>query len=396
MTNQASAARRPLVAHLTTTDISLALLLGAQLRAFREAGYDVVGISAPGPFVAQLEGLGIPHIALKSSTRSRSLRRDLSAAAELRGILGRIRPDILHTHNPKPGIYGRLIGHRAGVPIVVNTVHGLYASREDRLLRRLAVYSLERLAAGASDGELVQNPEDLETLRHLGVPLRRLHLLGNGVDLGRFKPADTATRLRSRETLGYGPDHVVVGAVGRLVWEKGYAELFAAARALSHSHPKLRFLVAGPTDTGKADALDDDAISAAGDAGVTFLGHRSDIEAVYAAIDVYVLASYREGFPRSAMEAAAMGIPVIATDIRGGRQVVDDALTGLLVPPRDSGALVTAIRRLAEDEALRLAMGRDGRDKALRDFDQDRVIETTLALYERLLQARANGNRKVS
>ena len=129
-------------------------------------------------------------------------------------------------------------------------------------------------------------------------------------------------------------------------------------------------------------------IDRAANIGVRFLGLRRDMEALYAAMDLYVLASYREGFPRSAMEAAAMGLPAVATAIRGCRQVVQEGATGLLVPPRDAVALTRAVATLAGDPALRLRMGEAARAKAVAEFDQQQVIERTLATYERLLKGR--------
>lgn len=190
--------REPLLIHVTTTDMSLALLLGPQLSAFAAAGYDVIGVSAPGPYVADLERAGIRHIGLRHATRSVSPLDDARAAAELYRLLRRLRPDIVHTHTPKPGIYGRLGGRAARVPVVVNTVHGLYATTEDPWARRAAVYGLERLAATCSDAELVQNEEDLATLTALRVPADRLHLLGNGIDLDRFTPGPESRAARAR------------------------------------------------------------------------------------------------------------------------------------------------------------------------------------------------------
>jgi glycosyltransferase involved in cell wall biosynthesis len=374
--------------HVTTTDISLALLLGPQLSAFAAAGFDVIGVSAPGPFVADLECAGVRHIALRHATRSVSPIGDVRAAAELYALLRRLRPDIVHTHNPKPGIYGRLGGRAARVPIVVNTVHGLYATAEDSWARRAAVYGLERLAATFSDAELVQNEEDMTTLTGLHVPADRLHLLGNGIDLDRFAPGPRAeaARKRVRAELGADDNTVVVGAVGRLVWEKGYGELFAAAQGLRRHSPEVAVVVVGPSEPGKADGIGPAAVAAAEASGVRFLGHRRDMEDLYAAFDIYVLASHREGFPRSAMEAAAMGLPIVATDIRGCRQVVENGATGLLVRPRDASALTDAVARLAGDPGLRSTMGRRAVSKAKRDFDQRRVIAATLAVYEDLLE----------
>ncbi|MGH9075311.1 MAG: glycosyltransferase family 4 protein, partial [Acidimicrobiales bacterium] len=343
--------KRPRLLHVTTADISLALLLGPQLAAFADAGYEVMGASAGGPFVADLLAEDIGHFPLRHCTRAVSPLDDIRAPGELYRLFRSLRPDIVHTHNPKPGIYGRPAARAARVPAVVNTVHGLYATPDDPWSRRAAVYGLERMAAACSDAELVQSSEDLETLVRLGVPRSRLRLLGNGIDLSRFDPGRVGPEVRAREraALGVGPDAVVIGAVGRLVWEKGYAELFAAARMLRTIAPGAVVVVTGPSDPAKADGLGPRDLARAEADGVRVLGFRPDVEGCYAAMDGYVLASHREGFPRSAMEAAAMGLPVVATDIRGCRQVVDDGVTGFLVPARDPERLSSALARLAVD-----------------------------------------------
>jgi glycosyltransferase involved in cell wall biosynthesis len=358
--------------HVTTTDMSLELLLGPQLRAFRDNGYEVHTASAPGPFVAGLEAAGITHHPLRHATRAFDVRRDMAALAELYRLFRRLRPEIVHTHNPKPGVYGRLAARAARVPLVVNTQHGLYAQAG----------ALERLAAACSDVELVQNPEDLETLARLGVPRHRLRLLGNGVDLDRFHAQPSEVRKEARAELGVTDEEtVVVGAVGRLVWEKGYAELFAAARRLLAQRDDVVVVVAGPFDTDKGDPLTAADLAAAEAAGVRFLGHRNDLERLYAAFDIYVLASHREGFPRSAMEAAASGLPIVASDIRGCREVVAHERTGALVPVRNPVALEAAIERLADDENARRQFGEAAAARALDEFDQRRVIGRTLDAY---------------
>jgi glycosyltransferase involved in cell wall biosynthesis len=388
--------RRPVVLHLTTVDMSLTLLLLPQLVAFQEAGYEVIGVSSPGPYVTDLEAHGIRHLALERSTRAADLRADLATAREFARVCRRLQPDIVHTHNPKPGVYGRIGARLARVPVVVNTVHGLYAQPDDPLAKRAVVYGLERLAATCSQAELLQNPEDLPVLRRLRIPERKLHVLGNGVDLARFDPATHAdARPRVRRELGIGDDEVAVGLVGRLVREKGYREVFTAARRVRAEHPQVRFVVAGPTDLDKADAITQDELDrATADAGVTFLGMRDDVQRLYPALDLYVLASHREGFPRSAMEAAAMGLPVVATDIRGCRQVVDHGVNGLLVPVRDPDALGAAIGELVGDATRRTAMGEAARTKAVAAFDDRRQIDLTLEVYERLLATtRRRGGR---
>jgi len=322
-------------------------------------------------------------------------RADLLAIGELHRLFRRLAPDIVHTHNPKPGLYGRIAAGTARVPVVVNTVHGLYALPGDDWRKRAVVYSLERTASVFSDAELVQNPEDLVTLRRLlREPTSKLTLLGNGVDLDRFgrdrfdDPSEAAAvRGRIRAELGASDTTVVVGAVGRLVLEKGYAELLEAWEAVHRDHPDAMLVIAGPVDHAKADAVPPALIERAERSGVRFLGMRGDVEDLYLGLDIYALASHREGFPRSAMEAAASGLPIVATDIRGCRQVVDHGRTGLLMPVRSPVALAEALGRLVADDELRRRMAATAVHKARADFDQQRVIERTLATYERLLTA---------
>jgi glycosyltransferase involved in cell wall biosynthesis len=383
-------AGRPAVAHVTTVDLSLEGLLGAQLEAIAAAGYRVIGVSAPGPYVDALSRRGIEHVPLAHATRAMAPLEDARAMAELVRLFRRIRPSIVHTHTPKPSVYGRVAARLARVPAIVNTVHGLFALPEDPWPKRLAVYGVERLAATCSQTELVASPEDLRTLRRLLVPADRLVLLdaGLGIDLERFDPDPvTATdRAAARRELGAtGDGDVVVGVVARLVREKGYPEIFDAARRMRVRYPEVRVAAIGPDEPDKPDRLSEADRRAAREAGVRFLGAREDVVRLYAGMDIFVLASHREGFPLTLMEAAAMGLPVVATDIRGCRQIVDDGATGLLVPVGDPVVLAAAIERLVTNRDERRRFGSAARRKARACFDHRRCIDVTLATYERLL-----------
>jgi glycosyltransferase involved in cell wall biosynthesis/GNAT superfamily N-acetyltransferase len=368
------------VVHLTTVDSTLWFMLFRQLRAVVDAGGEAVGVSSPGPWAARLGEGGIRHVALASSTRSMSLRSDLRAARELWHILRSEKPDILHTHNPKPGLYGRVLGRLAGVPLVINTVHGLYATERDSPAKRALVYGLEAIASRFSDMELIQSAEDLKfmTRWRLSRP-HRTRFLGNGVDIGRFDPNrfPHGFGAAKRADLGISPEVVVVGIVARLVAEKGYPELLAAMQRLG---PNYLLLAAGPEDPQKKDALNRQSLARE---GVLFLGHRDDVEELYAAMDMFVLPSHREGFPRAAMEAASSGLSIVATDVRGCREVVENGVSGLLVPVMDPEALATAIARLGKDPGLRKSMGRAGRAKALAEFDEEQLVARVIAAYRR-------------
>ncbi|MDP2340171.1 MAG: glycosyltransferase family 4 protein [Deltaproteobacteria bacterium] len=382
---------RPRVAHVCTIDLSLRYLLFGQLKFLQERGFDVVAVSNPGPDVAFLQQHGIRHIAVKM-TRTFSPVRDAEALLDLRRVFQRERFDIVHTHNPKPGLLGQLAAGLAGVPVVVNTLHGFYFHDHMRPLLRRFFILMEQVAAANSDHILSQNPEDIRTAiaEHIA-PTSKLELLGNGIDLRRFSRAavadDDVDAVKAE--LGISRDDVVVGFVGRLVEEKGILELFEAVRLLRATHPRVKLLVIGPTDTEKSDALSPEKAKDYGlDDVCVFAGLRQDMPRLYAAMDVFVLPSHREGFPRSPMEAAAMGRPVVATDIRGCREVVVDGVTGSLVPLKDPRALALSIGALLDDKARAREMGIEGRALAERKFDERLVFEKVAATYERLLRRR--------
>lgn len=368
------------VAHLTTIDMSLDLLLGTELRADVEAGLEVFGLSAPGPFVDRVTALGVTHVPLTSLTRSWDLRSDAAATRELSRAVKSLDLDVLHTHNPKTGVIGRLVGRAAGIPVVVNTCHGLWIRPDDGLAKRAFVLGAETLAARASHFELYQNAEDHRTLRR-AVSARRSRVVGNGVDLTRFTP-DPAGRAQVRRELGVGNDQLLVGGVGRRVAEKGIVEFAAAARTLAG---KARFVWIGPDDPDKPDALRAD------EKGVEFLGERADMPSVYSALDVFVLPSHREGFSRSGMEAAACGVPSVLSDIRGCREIGTHEREVILTPAHDAGALTAAIERLLLDEPLRARLSRSARERALTEFDQRAVARASLETYEAVAQRKGLG-----
>ncbi|MFI5533893.1 glycosyltransferase family 4 protein [Kitasatospora sp. NPDC051853] len=369
---------RPLrVAHLTTVDMSLQLLLATELKVDLEAGFETYGISAPGPYVEQLTAIGVRHEPLHALTRAWEPKADLAAARELLAVLRRIEPDVLHTHNPKTGVMGRILGRLAGVPVVVNTCHGLWAQAHDPIAKRAFVLGAEAFAARFSHAELYQNGEDRETLAR-AVPARRSRVVGNGVDLSRFGE-DPEARARIRAALGVADDELLVGGVGRRVAEKGIVEYAEAARALAG---KARFVWVGPQDADKPDALAEE------EKGVEYLGSRSDMPQVYAALDVFVLPSYREGFSRSAMEAAASGLPMVLSDIRGCREIGTHGEHLLLTPPGDARALTTALDRLLTEPDLREQLGAAARRRALATFDQRAVARVSLETYAAVARAK--------
>ncbi len=376
------------IAHVTTADSSLRYLLLNQLGALRTRGYSITGVSAPGPDVPALEAEGIPHEAVPMTRRLTPLA-DLLSLVRLYRLMRRRRFTIVHTHNPKPGLLAQLAARLAGVPVVVNTVHGFYFHDGTPALRRRFYVALERLAARCSDLVLSQNQEDVATaIRERIVPHDRIRYLGNGIDLRRFDPARLApeARRRTRASLHIPPDAPVVGFVGRLVAEKGVRDLFQAIRLLRTEFPGVRLLVVGGADPEKADRVGPETARELGVAeACVFAGVRQDMPELYAAMDVFTLPSYREGFPRAPLEASAMKLSCVVTDVRGCRQAVADGRNGRLVPPGDVPALAAALATILADPVLARRYGEEGRRRALQEFDERRVFEIVRSEYERLL-----------
>lgn len=365
---------------------ALRLLLMAQMERLVEDGFEVSGISAPDPQISNAEN-GIRDIDWQHLTRAWAPISDFRAFIELVRILRREKFDVVHTHNPKPGVFGRVAARLAGVPIVVNTVHGFYATPDDRWMKRFLVLAAERLAAQFSDLELYQSGEDLEWAQKIRLAAsRKLSLLGNGVDLNRFDPSKVTPERKEtlRRELGVPAGHLVVGTVGRLVAEKGFYDLAEAARLVTASTAEVTFLWVGPFDPAKPDAIAEAEI-ASRESGFIFSGWRQDVRDVLSVMDVFVLPSWREGLPRSAIEAAAMAKPLVLTDIRGCREVITDGVEGFLVPPRSPSDLQSAIGRLVSDADLRKQMGAAARVRALSRFDERTVVTKVVDSYRRLL-----------
>lgn len=379
------------VAHLTTVDMSVRHLLLNQLLELKRAGFDVTAISASGPDIGPVEAAGIRHLAV-SFTRRMSPASDLKALFQLWWIFRRERFTIVHTHQAKAALLGQLAARAAGVPIVVNTLHGFYFHDRTPPAKRAAWIALERAQALFSDLILSQNPEDVETAVDARICRRtRIEYLGNGIDLDRFNPDALAPEARRcvRSELGFDEDTEVVGFVGRLVREKGILDLFAAFRKVRGRRPRARLLVVGPEDRVKPDSVSNRTAQEYGlaDAAV-FVGYRHDMPRLYSAMNVCVLPSHREGFPRSPMEASAMGVPSVATNIRGCRQVVRPEENGLLVPVGDPAALAAAIERILADSSLAARMAASGRALARREFNERDAFARVRDAYRRLLKAK--------
>ena len=372
------------LAVITAIDLTMAKLILAQLIAAQDIGFEVHGMCSKGPNFEMLSRHGI-IMKVVNITRRISPVKDLAALGKLYRYFRREKIDIVHTHTPKCSLLGQLAAKLAGVPIIINTVHGFYFHENMKPLPRRFYTALEGFAARLSTMILCQNPEDIETALKLGFCDKdRILLLGNGVDLSQFDPSrfDLAFKVNKRAEIGLPADAIVVGIIGRLVREKGFLELFAAMRSIMTQQKKVWLLIIGPEQPEKADRISRNTYLNYGIGDRTIaLGLREDIPELLACCDIYTLPSWREGFPRSAIEASAMGLPVVATNIRGCRQVVEDGKTGFLTTPYSVEELEKALLRLIADEKLRREFGRRGYEKSRQEFDENIVCRKVIDTY---------------
>jgi glycosyltransferase involved in cell wall biosynthesis len=353
-------------------------------RRLRELGHRLILVSPDGEYGAKLTEMGFDWRPLPMNRRSLNPLAEARLVLHLAALLRRERVDIVHGFTIKPAIYGALSGRLAGVKGRVNAVAGMgYVFISDELKARIlrpVVRTLARLAFDGRDARLiVQNPDDHAAFVHTGlVRDERVRIIpGSGVDCSRFR---ISTRVRAEGQ----PLRVVLAA--RMLWDKGLAEFIQAARALKAEGRNIHFVLAGEPDPGNpASVAASDLEGWVADGTVEWLGHVSDMPGLLADADVVVLPSYREGLPKTLIEAAACALPLVTTDVPGCREVVTHDEDGLLAPVREWKPLADAMARLDDDPALRRRLGLAAREKALAQFDERIVIDRTIAVYEELM-----------
>jgi glycosyltransferase involved in cell wall biosynthesis len=327
------------------------------------------------------------------------IRRKLSPWADLRAIwrlwriLRRESFDIVHSWVPKGGLVGQLAGALAGVGARVHSCRGLLYTPTMPRWRRQLFRATDRLTYALAQRTLFNSGADRDHAVADGlVAAARAINSGSGIDLLHFTPSSAseqgAAALRSR--LGIDADSPIVLTVGRFVEDKGYRELIDAAAELHRARPALRFVWVAPVVTGESGTLGDADIHAAGLGGIVHrVTHQDDVRPFYAMATVLAHATHREGVPRVLMEAAAMRVPIVATDIPGCREVVRNEETALLVPPHSARELARAIGRALDDPAASAERATRAEHDVRARFSQDAHAERIWATYQDLLVGRA-------
>jgi glycosyltransferase involved in cell wall biosynthesis len=363
------------IIEITNVDFSLRHFLLPLMRAIRARGHEVVGACAEGPLLDDARAEGFRVIAIPFVRRLSPLAH-LRAFRSLVAILRAEKPDLVHAHMPISGFLARLAARIAGVPKVAYTCHGfLFNHAASSWPRRLLSLAMEWIAARVTDVFLTVSEAEAGDARRLHIAAHA-EPVRNGRDPAVFHP-DAAARARIREELGVPQDRVVIIAVSRLVWHKGYPELAAAMRSV----PEAELWVVGERlDSDRGGDMEALLRGAGLSYRLRMLGYRTDVPALLAAADIFTLPSRFEGLPMSVIEAMLTGLPVVATNVRGPAEQVIDGETGLSVAPGDAVALGAALGRLARDPDLRARMGEAGRRRALDCYDEAKVLSRTLDL----------------
>jgi len=359
----------------------------------RSRGHEVILVAPPGPYIRKLEEPGFRCYEAPMGRRSLNPLRELRLVAWLWRLLRRERIEVVHGFTIKCVVYasiaGRFAAARSSLPVRVNSVTGMgYVFSSDDLAARLlrpVVKSLLRFSLSGSGSHLIlQNRDDRKFFTDIiGLAAAQTSLIaGSGVDLHRFVPAEHAAQ-------GAEPSRAVrVLLAARLLWDKGIAEYIEAARNLRAAGKGYQLLLAGMPDSGNPAAVPEEEVRGWVREGlVDWLGHVEDMPALFGTIDIVVLPSYREGFPKTLIEAAACGLPLITTDVPGCREVITDGVEGQLIPARSGAALAAAIDRLAADPVLRRTQGEAARLRAVLEFDDRSVNARTVDVYQRTLLA---------
>jgi len=355
------------------------------VRTACEAGFETTVVTRVRDHATPIRETGADLIPMRVQ---RGFHGPLAEAAGLRDLVDiyrRVRPDIVHHITPKYVLYGSIAARLTRVPCVVNALAGLgtvYTSTGQRAaLRRKAVsLAFRTLLRGRGSHLIVQNRDDRVFFHDIiGLPKSSITMIrGAGVDVEEFSPAPHEPEAPIRFAI-----------VTRLLGDKGVRESVEAARILNQRRDDVRIVIAGDGDSFNPLSISDEEITAWAREGVVEMAGRVDAVAdLLRTCHVGLLPSYREGLPKSLLEAAACGLPLIATDVPGCREICHDGVNGLLIPPRDVDGIVTAVERMADDPEMRRRMGEASRRMAVEEFSQELVNGRTIDLYREHLAER--------
>jgi glycosyltransferase involved in cell wall biosynthesis len=352
--------------------------------------YDVTAISSDKPNlerVGRTQGVAVYCVEM---TRKITPLQDLKAVWQLYHYFRREKPFIVHTHTPKAGTVGMLAAKLAGVPHRLHTIAGLPLLEATGNKRKLLNF-VEKITYAAAS-MIYPNSNGLKEIiiqEHFCKP-EKLKVIGNGSSNGiktnHFNPNhfSEVEKRDLKSNLGIDPEDFVFIFVGRLVGDKGINELIAAFQKLSAAKLPAKLLLVGSQETD-LDPLQSETLHRMNtNSNIIAVGHQNDVRHYLAVSDALVFPSYREGFPNVVMQAGAMGLPSIVTDINGCNEIIIERENGAIIPVKDSGAIYEAMKKMMEDAAFRISMQQNARPMIVSRYEQEIVWKAILTEYEKL------------
>lgn len=370
---------------VSTVPISLNILIEGQLR-FLSKYYEVIGVSSPGIELDEVcKREGVRTIAVPMN-RKISLFKDFVSLMNLLVLFYKEKPYIVHSITPKAGLLSMVAAKLAGVPIRIHTFTGLIFPTATGFKRKVLMLMDKLLAWCAT--EIIPEGEGVKKdLLYYGITKKKIQILGNGnvngIDLAHFS-LDSIHKSRSqiRQSVGFALEDFVFVFVGRVVRDKGINELIAAFKEMGDNRIKL--LLVGNLEQALDPVSDETIEEINNNPRINFVGFQPDIREYLFASDVFVFPSYREGFPNVVMQAGAMGLPAIVTDINGSNEIIINERNGLIISVRDSKSLALAMKMMVEDGKLRNRLSANARYLIETRYKQKLVWEELLKKYKLL------------
>ena len=375
------------ILQVCNTDFYLDRFLSPLVRALVQAGHEVECVCEISN--GEPPDLGVPVHSLPFPSKG-SLAQFGKAVLGMRALIARGGYDCVNSHNRNASIVARVAAWLERVPINLYTAHGYYFHDDQSSVAREATVYLEAALARITDYTLSQSAEDTALMVRRGyVPPSRIRTIGNGIDTERFAPG--ADRSVVEGELGLAAGKRRVASVGRLVTGKGFSDLLCAFDEVHRTRPDAELVIIGGNiaqDISPYQAEFMGEVRKRGlEGAVQITGITNRVPDYLAAVDVFVLPSYREGLPRSLIEAMSMGLPVIATDIRGCREAVEVGTSGYLYPPHDWRALARHLEAVLDDPAHAAALGAAARARAVEQFDEGGYVAKQVATLEHLIDS---------
>lgn len=383
----------PKILQVSAVDYTVKNLLLPLIDRLKKEGFIVEIACSEGKESKELEKRGYVFKYVKID-RKISPISNIKSIINLYKIMRDGKYDVVHVHTPVAGVLARIAAKLARIPVVIYTAHGFYFHENMSFLSYKLFATIEKIMGKYfTDYIFTQSQEDYKLALDLKIIDKdRIAWINNGVDLNKFNPENIKIDIKSyKENLGITVDSKVICFIGRLVEEKGILDLLEAFKYLIKEYNNLYLMIIGDASLDERDKetkqkiksyLDDTKLRER----IILTGFRDDIPELLKISDIFVLPSYREGMPRSIIEAMAMGKPVVATNIRGCREEVVHGETGFLVSVSSPKEIYEAIKRLVDNDELIAEMGAKGRKRAIELYDEEKVLEKQVNIIKNLLK----------